>query len=657
MTDLRQIAFVSTSCLLFLLALPGCSRQDDPSETDDAADAIVDESLNEPKSDLEAVVARMAEIGWATGATYSPDGDRIAYISGETGTPQVFVFETGTGESRQVTSSDDPVTSVRWSPAGETLAIAVAPGGGLNSQLYLTSTAGEELRLITAGGKVNNWLGEWSDDGRYLAYSSNAGNPGSMDCYLYDVGKDEAKFVADNEGIGVIANLSPNGERAVIWRMKSRGDTNLYLLELASGREQLLTPHDGVAVSDYALFADDDTIFIATNVDREMAALGRIDIDDAGNAGSIRIVAERDDADLEEFGLLGDGTQAALVWNAAGRSEVMLYSVDDEAMTAGPELPAEIAGGIAVDKSGGQFAITVSGAATPQDVWRFDVASGVFSKVSSSSHDGVDLATLVRPELVRYEAHDGLELTGWLYRPHGAAGPGPVVTSFHGGPEGQERPRFRSTYQALLSRGIGVFAPNVRGSSGFGKTFVNLDNGRLRFDGIRDIESTFKYLVESGIADPDRVGIMGGSYGGYMVMAGLVHYPDMFHAGANLFGVVNFETFFANTEPWMAAISTIEYGDPATEPELLESLSPIHQVDKVVAPTIVLHGANDTNVPVVEAEQVVESLRAREIPVKYVLFPDEGHGWRKTANRVTSDVEIVRWFENHLATVSHSRSR
>lgn len=166
-----------------------------------------------------------------------------------------------------------------------------------------------------------------------------------------------------------------------------------------------------------------------------------------------------------------------------------------------------------------------------------------------------------------------------------------------------------------------MLAPNVRGSSGFGKTFVNLDNGALRFDGVKDIASTVDYVVETGLADPARIGIMGGSYGGYMVMAGLTEYPDLFGAGANLFGVVNFETFFANTEPWMAAISTVEYGDPVKDKELLEQLSPIHKVDRVIAPTIVLHGANDTNVPVVEAEQVVDSLKQRNVPVKYVLFP------------------------------------
>ena len=193
-----------------------------------------------------------------------------------------------------------------------------------------------------------------------------------------------------------------------------------------------------------------------------------------------------------------------------------------------------------------------------------------------------------------------------------------------------------------------MFAPNVRGSSGFGKKFVNLDNGALRFDGIQDIKASVDHVVRTGVADPRRIGIMGGSYGGYMVMAGLTQYPELFAAGADLFGVVNFETFFKHTEPWMAAISTIEYGDPATQADLLRRLSPIYQVDRVVAPTIVLHGANDTNVPVVEAEQVVDSLKRRGVPVEYVLFPDEGHGWRKTPNRIRSAVAITQWFGRYL---------
>ncbi|HEX6178263.1 MAG TPA: S9 family peptidase, partial [Thermoanaerobaculia bacterium] len=314
-----------------------------------------------------------------------------------------------------------------------------------------------------------------------------------------------------------------------------------------------------------------------------------------------------------------------------------------------PQMPADIITVSEFSRDDAVLALSISGADRPVDIWLMDLASGSLRQITRSQHPGVDLTTLVRPELVKYKADDGLELSGWLYRPPSAKPPYAMVFSYHGGPEGQERPSLNTTYQALLASGIAVFAPNVRGSSGFGKRFVNLDNGALRVNGVRDIEATTNHLVKSGIADPKRLGIMGGSYGGYMVMAGVTEYPDMFAAGANLFGIVNFETFFKETEPWMAAISTKEYGDPATEAEMLRRLSPIHKIERIRTPLIVLHGANDTNVPVVEAEQVVDSLKKRSVPVEYVLFPDEGHGWRKTPNRLRSTVEIVNFFSRYLA--------
>lgn len=600
----------------------------------------------ETADELGEQVARMGAIGFSYGGVFSPQGERVAFVANGSGIPNVWVADTDGGNLRQVTDlQKQQVSGVSWSPAGDTLAVDIAPGGGLNRQIYLMPADGGEMRMITAGGEVNNWLAAWSDDGRYLSYSSSAESENGMDCWIYDAETGASRLIAKNAGIGV-CNLSPGNRYAAVWRMVSRGNTDLYLIDLESGEEQHLTPHDGVALSQNAVFVDDDTLVFATNVDREMLALARVTITD-GKADRPEILMGRDDTELAGIEHLGGG-RLMLNWNAAGRSELAFFDLATGEITPGPALPAEIAGTPEATADGRQAVITVSGAATPIDVWHLDIADGTFTQISQTPHDGVDLAALVRPLLRTYTAHDGLELSGWYYRPVGVDAPGPMVLSFHGGPEGQERPVFRATYQALLSRGIAVFAPNVRGSSGFGKTFVNLDNGVLRFNGIRDIEATVKYVTGAGLAEAGRIGIMGGSYGGYMVMAGITEYPTMFAAGANLFGIVNFETFFANTEPWMAAISTVEYGDPATEAELLKQLSPIHRIDRIVTPTIVLHGANDTNVPVVEAEQVVENLKARDVPVKYVLFPDEGHGWGKVENRITSDVEIVRWFETHL---------
>jgi dipeptidyl aminopeptidase/acylaminoacyl peptidase len=597
--------------------------------------------------DLERSVTMMARICSATSPSFSPDGRTIAYASNIGGVPQVWTVDAAGGYPQLITAFDDGVSVVEWSPDGQWIAFTLAPGGGMNTQVYLVHPDGTGVKRLTDGGKETNGLGPWSRDGTLLVTTSNRRSGSAIDPYLYDAAAGTSKMVLENKGIGGFDDLSRDKKRGLLNRLVSRGDNNLYVVDLATGRETLLTPHTGPGSFEGVFAPDGRSVYLSTNAGRDLDAFARLDLTPDGGPGKTTILAERPDAELQGFTLDDAGTIAALVWNVAGRSDLEIFDLRTGKSILHPKLPAEIAFGLDFSKDGKSLAMALSGAATPADVWVMDVAAGNFRQVTRSPHPGVDLTKLVRPELIRFKAHDGLELSGWFYRPGNATAPFPTVLSFHGGPEGQERPGFSSQYQALLSRGIAVFAPNVRGSSGFGKKFVNLDNGALRFEGVKDIKDCVDAAVKAG-ADPKRIGIMGGSYGGYMVMAGLTEYPDLFAAGADLFGVVNFETFFKNTEPWMAAISTIEYGNPETETDLLRRLSPIHKVDKVTAPTIVLHGANDTNVPVVEAEQVVESLKKRHVAVEYVLFPDEGHGWRKTPNRIKSAVAVTKWFEKYL---------
>jgi dipeptidyl aminopeptidase/acylaminoacyl peptidase len=599
--------------------------------------------------ELARSVALMARVGSAGTPSFSPDGRSLAFVTNLTGLPQVWTMPAAGGYPVLVTAFDDPVGFVRWSPAGDWLVFNVAPGGGLNEQIYVVRPDGSGLRRLTEGGKENNFLGDWTRDGRHIFFSSNRRDPASTDAYLLEVATGQMRMVAQMKGTGGIEDVSRDGRYAVVNRLVNRGDNNLYLVNIADGREALLTPHEGPGEFDGALFsADGRTVYLASNKERDLVAFARVRLGEDNRPGPIELLATRDDAELSGWVMNEQQTTAALVWNVAGRSELSFFDIGTARTTPGPRLPSELLSRLEFSKDGRRLVIAMSGASAPSDIWVLELAGMQFTQLTKSPHAGVDLSKLVRPELVRYKAHDGLELSGWLYRPAGAKGPGPVVLSFHGGPEGQERPGFVSTYQALLSRGIGVFAPNVRGSSGFGKRFVNLDNGALRENGVRDIKASVDYVVAAGVADPKRIGIMGGSYGGYMVMAGLVEYPELFAAGANLYGVVNFETFFKHTQPWMAAISKVEYGDPDKEADMLRRLSPIHRVERVRAPTIVLHGANDTNVPVVEAEQVVENLKRRGVPVEYVLFPDEGHGWRKTPNRIRAAVSIVKFFETYL---------
>jgi dipeptidyl aminopeptidase/acylaminoacyl peptidase len=628
---------------------------------------------------LDAEVTRMARIGGCWSPSFSPDGLTLAFVSNQSGVPQVWKVAPDGVRPERVTSLDDQVGTVAWSPDGRFLAFSLAPGGGMNSQIYLVRPDGQQLSRVTAAetnGKANNLLDGFSHDGRLLLLSSNRTDAASIDPYTYEVGTGVWRRVAPGGGAAQLADVSRDGRFGLVQRVRQRSDEDVSIVDLLSGREALLTPHQPPARFGSPVFAPDGmTVYLTSNQDRDLSALARIRLGrprpgevpvvaaPGRTGGGIEILAARDDAELEDFRFTEDGHTAALLWNAAGRSQLSFLDLDTLRQEPGPALPGEIVRDMAFSRNGRLLALTIQGSRLPSDVWAVDRATGRLRQVTHSAHDGIDLGALVAPQLVHFPALDGLELSGWLYRPARVPGqpgqsgpsgplwppaPGPMVVAFHGGPEAQERPHFDSLYQALLARGIGVFAPNVRGSSGFGKRFENLDNGALRAGAVRDIRAAVEYLVRNGIADPRRIGIVGGSYGGYMTMAGLTEFPELFAAGADLYGIVNFETFFAHTEPWMAAISKVKYGDPDKQREMLQALSPIHKLDRVRAPTLVLHGANDTNVPVIEAQQVVQALERRGVPVQLVLFPDEGHGFRKIANRIRATTAIVRWFETYL---------
>jgi dipeptidyl aminopeptidase/acylaminoacyl peptidase len=602
-----------------------------------------------PDSDqLTATVTRMARVGSCFYPSFSPDGQRLAVICDLSGTPQVWITTPDGGWPTQATALEDPVTRVDWSPVGNWLAISVAPGGGMNTQIYLVRPDGSGLKRYSQGGKDNNWLSDWNKAGSALMISSNVRDGAAMDTYLVGLNDAQMRLVSKSPGMDQIEDASRDDTAALVSRMQSRGNNNVYWVDTVKHSEVNLTAHDGPGTFDGRFGPDGRTVYLISNKDRDLTAFGKELLGPHGEAGPIELLAQRADAEVADFEINPDGTEAAVIWNVAGRSELDFVDLHNGEVKHAPALPSELASHPRYSPDGKRLALVLNGAAAPSDVWVLDRASGSLRQITFSPHAGVNLNDLVQPKLVRYKGEDGEPLTAWLWLPKRWTEPGPCVLSFHGGPEGQELPDFRSDYQALLGQGIAVLAPNVRGSGGFGKRFVNLDNQQLRFNGIKDIKASVDYLTNNKIADPHRLGIMGGSYGGYMTMAGLTEYPDLFRAGADLYGVVNFETFFAHTEPWMAAISTIKYGDPKTQADLLRKLSPINKIERVKAATIVLHGANDTNVPVVEAEQVVDNLKKRGVPVKLVMFPDEGHGWRKTPNRIRSTVEVTQWFVKYL---------
>ena len=604
--------------------------------------------IHAQSGDIAARVSALGRLNSATSPSLSPDGRSLAYLSNASGSPQIWFRSLGDAASaRALTNLPDPVGTVAWSPRGDWIAYTVLPGGGLNTQIWVVKPDGSGAKRLTAGGKDNNALFGWTRDGARLMVNTNKDNPAAQDAALIDVATGAWTMVTNNKGNNYLGDV--RGDRAILTRVAGRGDSNVLAIDLKTGAERLLTAHDGKAQnSALEISGDGRTILLGSNVARDRAGLASVALGADGKPGRVRYHATRNDAELDGAVISRDGRAGALMWNVNGRSELAWLDPASGVARSGPRLPIDIA-------SLGEFSadnriLTLAGSSANRtaDIYTVEVATGAVTRITESRHDGVDLDALVRPELIEYRSPDGVKLSGWLYRPKGATGALPMVFNYHGGPEGQARPTLSPDAQALVANGIAVFAPNVRGSSGFGKAFMAMDDGAKRVASVRDIKATTDALVKRGLADPKRLGIMGGSYGGYMVMAGVTQYPDMFAAGANLFGIVNFESFFRETEPWMAAISTTEYGNPATEAAMLKALSPIHKLDRIKTPLFVLHGANDTNVPVVEAEQIVTSLKARGVPVQYTLFPDEGHGWRKIVNRVRSTTEIAQFFTRHL---------
>ena len=590
---------------------------------------------------LREEIVALASTGYCRAGDYLAGGKEVAFISNRSGSPQIWKVAAGGGKPVQLTKFPDPVTAMVPSPTRDLIAFQLAPGGGLNAQLYVMKGDGGGVKQLTKGGKTNNFLGPWSKDGALLGFGSNEQNPTGVDFFVYDAGKGTAALAVKNKGTGGIADFSRDKQQVLVTRLASRGNNNLSLYNLDTKEEKILTPHEGPG-SFFGEIAPSGDVYLGHNKDRDLLAFGK------NSNGGLQLLAERKDAELADFRINHAGTTAVLVWNQKGLSQLSMYDLTTNKETRQLALPVELVAGVGFSPNDQTLVFTGSGSREPANIWVYAVGRNQFKKITDSPHAGVDLAALVTPTLVAFPSFDGVPLSGWLYQPTSGKGPFPTVISYHGGPEGQSIPSLNTTAQALVKQGVAFFLPNVRGSTGFGKAFLNLDNGALRVNGVKDIKAVSDYLIRAGIAKQGALGIMGGSYGGYMVMAGVTQYPDMFAAGANLFGVVNFETFFKHTEPWMAAISTVEYGDPATQAAMLRELSPIHKADLIKTPLLVEHGANDTNVPVVEAEQVVAALKKNNIPVKYTLFPDEGHGWQKTTNRITSTVEIVDWFTTRL---------
>jgi dipeptidyl aminopeptidase/acylaminoacyl peptidase len=446
-----------------------------------------------------------------------------------------------------------------------------------------------------------------------------------------------------------VCTFSHDGRYAVV-RVGSRGARRLLLVDTRAGSSTDLLGADATVAE--ARFAPDDrVIYLHTDASREFAALHALPRVAAGYPEAAELIVARDGIELERFTLEPTGRAVVAVWNVEGRSQLEFVDLAAGQRRALPVPSVDVVTGCVFAQDGGSLILAVESGAEPPHVLRYPLPAAQPARLAPALPPSWPLDAPVLPKLHRWRARDGLELSGWSYRPAGALGAVPTLVWLHGGPETQERPVFSPLHQALLSYGVAVFTPNVRGSSGFGRTFVDADVGHRRFAAIDDVADLVGYLVDAGLAHPAVIGCAGRSYGGYLTVAAMVSYPELFRVGVDLCGITDFETFYAHTEPWIAAAAVSRYGDPHRDAELLRELSPIHRIGQLSAPLLVVHGGHDTNVPLIEAEQLVAALRDRGASPGYLVLPDEGHEILGATNRAIFVQEVVHWLIAHLLDV------
>ncbi len=576
-----------------------------------------------------------------TDAVPSPDGSSLAWISDRSGRPRAWRAALPADGSPVVEpprplAVDDDVQALSWSPDGEWLALQLAPGGGERTRVVLVRPDGSEtLDIAPAAPAVT--LGAWSPGGYRLGVTILDDSGDGLAC-LVDVRDGTSTLLASGPAARVCA-VSGDGRRAVV-RLGRRGDRGLELVDLRSGLRIPLLPGDGAVVAD-ARF-DRDRLYVHTDAGRDRPAL--LAVDSRGRSAT-RVVAARDDADLDSVALDPEAARVVLVWNVDGRSELELLDLRSGHASPLPAPPGDVVTSVAFTRDGRALLVGSEGPAVPPRISHLPLwPDGQPGRLL-----GAPEIDAVEPDLLRFRGEDGLPLTGWLFRPRSAVGPVPVLLWLHGGPEAQERPGHQPLFQALTAAGIGVFAPNVRGSVGYGRAFAGADDGPRRRVAITDVRAAVTHLVDSGHAS--RCGVAGRSYGGYLTLVALAWFPSLFVVGVDVCGMADLHTFYRDTEPWIAASATTKYGDPVRDAALLHELSPLQHADRITAPLLVVHGANDTNVPLGEAEQIVAALRDRGRAPRLLLFDGEGHEVRGVHNRAEFVEEVVRWVSGPLLGV------
>jgi len=595
----------------------------------------------------------MAYRRFSAGLAFAPDGEHIYFVSNISGQFNLWRIGVEGGWPDQLTAfTEDTVRLMGVSPRDGTVAFCADHDGDEFHQIYLLEPEGGWAEKITDAPNVQHYVGgdAFSPDGTKLAYAANSRVPTDMEVWIRDLESGDVRSVFGEGKYSFPGAWSPDGSKLVALDFRNNSDSTLHLVDLETGAAPEVTPHDEDGLHIPGPWAADGSGFYFLSDDgREFRGLAFYDV----SHGTSEWI-ETPEADVEEVGLSRDGRVLAWLVNEDGWDVLNLRDLEADRDLPALDLPRgarpHLTGfqpPIALSADGTRVAVILSAPRRPGEVFVLDTETGESRAVTESRIGRLREEDLADVELISYPTFDGRQVPAWLYRPE-TAGKAPVVLAIHGGPEAQERALYNPLYQYLLSRGIGVLATNIRGSTGYGKSYQRLIQRDWGGGDLKDWDHAVRWLREQDWVDADRIGVWGGSYGGFAVLTCVTRLPDYWAAAVDIFGPSNLITFAKAVPPTWRRMMKRFVGDPEEDADLLRERSPMTYIDNVTTPLLVIQGAKDPRVVQPESDQLVEKLRSLGRDVDYIVFEDEGHGFTKRQNELKAYRASAEWLERYL---------
>jgi dipeptidyl aminopeptidase/acylaminoacyl peptidase len=616
-------------------------------------DNLVLENIPSVPADLANVLSRYSEIRSASIASWHPSRREMLILTRFADTAQAHLVKTPGGARTQLTFFKDRITGAGYQPThGKYFVFSSDRGGDENYQKYRYDSATGEITLLT-DGKSRNTGGVWSTRGDRLVYGSTRRNGQDVDLWIMDPENPKTdRMLATLEGGGwEPLDFSPDDRQIIVSEMISANESYLWLFDADSGNRTLLTPKgesEKVFYGQAKFSKDGKGIYATTDRDSEFQRLAYID-------RATKKYAYLSDAihwDIERFDLSFDGRLIAFVANEDGMGVLHLLDTASRKEKKLPRMPAGMVSTIEWHRNNRELALGIHSARNTPDAYSLDLRTGNIERWTQSETGGLDTSGFAEPELIRWKSFDGKTISGWLHKPpQKFNGKRPVIIDIHGGPEGQSRPLFQGANNYYLDvLGIAIIHPNVRGSTGYGKSFSKLDNGFLRENSYKDIGALMDWIRTRPDLDADRIMVTGGSYGGHMTLAISTFYADRIRCAVDIVGIGNLVTFLEHTSAYRRDLRRVEYGDERDPKmrEFLNHIAPLNNASKIVKPLFIVQGGNDPRVPLSEATQMVESVQKTGTPVWYLMAKDEGHGFAKKKNREFQLCATVLFIKTYL---------